>query len=256
MSATMTPLIETNYLQEMQAICERMSQNPNSSQPKAGYECQLCRDTGWELTPQGAKTCRHVTNRRNAEKLAQLLAAIPPKYRSIKLETLQPFPEDHPNGHPKQAPLIALMNYNPYLSYIILGTWGKGKTTFAYALYRRALEEERPAIAITLTELLKQMRSFDTPCVVNLEEFRRNQERQFLLIDEFGDAGSRVTDFASASLRELINCCEESNTQLVITANKDESELERYWSQADPERGAAILRKLIQKKGAKVVEMF
>jgi DNA replication protein DnaC len=169
---------------------------------------------------------------------------------------LQPFPEHHPNWHHKHGELIALMNYNPYLSYLLLGTFGKGKTTFAYCLYRRALEEGRPAIALTLAELLKQMRDFDTPCIVKLDEIRRNQERQFLLIDEFGDAGGRVTDFASASLRELISACEESNTQLVITANKDETELEAYWSQADPERGAAIMRKLKQKKGAKLVEMF
>jgi len=251
-SARMTPLIETQTLTEMAETCERMSQNPNLNRAKGGYKCDFCRDLGWELTEKGAKPCQHLA----ADKTAKLLAQLPPKYHQFRLEELQPLPTGHPNWHEKHAQLIALMNYNPYLSYLILGTWGKGKTTFAYCLYRRALEEGRPALAITLAELLKQMRSFDTPCVVNLEEVRRNQERQFLLIDEFGDAGGRVTEFASASLRELINVCEESNTQLVITANKDEAELERYWSQADPERGPAIMRKLKQKKGAKIVEMF
>lgn len=241
-----------------------MSQNPSLNRAKEGFECSFCRGLGWELTDKGARPCRHVVADKQAADIARLLEAIPPKYHGYRLEDLQPMPQFlsddqkliNPNWHPKQKDVIARMNHNPYLSYYLLGTWGKGKTTYAMCLYRHALEEGRPAIAITLAELLKQMRSFDSKCVVDLETFRRNKEQQFLLIDEFGDAGSRVTDFASASLRELISVCEESNTQIVITANKNEMELERYWSQADPERGPAIMRKLKQKKGAFIVEMF
>ncbi len=245
------------------ATLERMSQNPNLNRPKDASECPWCRGLGWEiLEGKGARQCRHIQVERQSAETARLLQAIPPKYHGYRLEELQPMPQTftnglpNPNWHPKQKDLIARMNHNPYLSYYLLGTWGKGKTTYAMCLYRHALEEGRPALAITLAELLKQMRAFDSKCVVDLESFRRNKEQQFLLIDEFGDAGSRVTDFASASLRELINVCEESNTQLVLTANKNEIELERYWSQADPERGPAIMRKLKQKKGAFIVEMF
>jgi DNA replication protein DnaC len=209
----------------------------------------------WETTNQGAKPCRHL----EAERRARLIAALPDEYKSFALETITPLPKGHRNFHPKQADVITRLSHNPYLSYVICGTYGTGKTLFGNLLYRRALEEERPAVSITLVELLQQYRKWatggDEP-VITPDIVRRNKARQFVLIDEFAKPGGRVTEFASGSLHSLVQACYEHHAQLVITANKNKDDLQRIWSAADPEYGPAIMRKVLQKKGAFSIEMF
>lgn len=179
-----------------------------------------------------------------------------PKYQDQSLETLRAAPAGHPNHHPKQRQVIEQLNQNPYLSYLICGKNGMGKSTYGQMLYRRALEEARPAVAITLAELLGQMRDFKSEAVITPAMVRQHKERQFVFIDEFGKTGGRVTEFASGSLHSLIQACEESNAQLVLAANKTKEDLSEYWSQADPEYGPSIMRKVLQKKGAFYVDLF
>jgi DNA replication protein DnaC len=252
----MEKFFDGNTVREMQATLHRLESKSSPSRPaKEVYDCSHCRDLGWELTDQGAKPCRHI----EAVRRARRLAALPEEYRGFSLETIAPLPEKHPNYHTKQAEAIAQMQANPYLSYLLCGTYGTGKTLYGNLLYRRALEEERPAISLTLSELLHQYRQWATGGAepsLSAELVRRHRARLFVLIDEFGKTAGRVTEFASGSLHTLVQACYEHHTQLVITANKNKNELQRFWSQADPEYGPAIMRKVLQKQGAFLIEMF
>ena len=58
-----------------------------------------------------------------------------------------------------ERPIITVKKH-PDLCYLLCGRPGSGKSAFMWALYAYAVEQNRPAIAISLPELIEDFRQF------------------------------------------------------------------------------------------------
>lgn len=242
-------LIKPN-LNELQRTLE--SARPDSfREPEEIFTCLECEDTGWILVKgRGAKRCECL----KAKIRARLLERIPPEYRGLDLGSIEP----DLSRHPEQAGLIAALKKDSGISLLLAGRVGCGKSLIGWLLYKRAIEADRPAVAIPLAELLGQFRRFECgsehlPAVTS-ENLRDGGRRWLIFLDEFDKA--RPTEFAGEQLFLLMDAIYTYRHQLVITSNVPKDALRSHWSQASEQYGVSIMRRVLELEGMAWKEMF
>ena len=220
-----------------------------SNVPQPNPDCEACNGLGWEPTPQGSKRCNCLRDSIKRIKLA----AIPPLFAGLSLETIAP----DANRHRSQAALIQAMRDEPYGSFILCGRNGCGKTTFGWLLYRAAVEREQPATGVTCAELMHQFRDWqfsDDKVPSITPDMLRTNERRFLFIDEIDKP--KPSEFAAEQLFELIDAAYAYRHQLVITSNTPLDGLAAHWSRNAVTIGASIVRRLMEIDSAILADMF
>lgn len=216
----------------------------------AEYNCADCLDLGWVFTERGAKQCECL----KAKIRARLLGRIPAEYAGLDLATVKP----DASRHPGQAALIPALRNDPGMSLCLFGKVGSGKSLFGWLLYKRAVEDDRPAVALSLAELLGQYRRFECgseelPAVTSTD-LREDKRRHFIFLDEFDKA--RATEFACEQLFLLLDAIYANRHQLVVASNLDKDALRSHWSQASEQYGASIMRRMLELDGMGRKEMF
>lgn len=219
--------------------------------PEELFTCPTCSDIGWVvIESKGAKLCECL----KAAKRQRLLDRIPPEYRGLDLETIEP----DLSRHEGQASLIAALRKDPDMSLLLAGRGGTGKSMVGWLLYKRAIEHERPAVAIPLAELLGQFRRYECGSeqlpVVTSEDLRDSSRRWYLFLDEFDKA--RPTEFAAEQLFLLMDAVYTYRHQLVVTSNIGKDDLRAHWSQTSEQNGASIMRRVLELHGVARKEMF
>lgn len=174
------------------------------------------------------------------------LAMIPPAFGMPRLNRLKPRLDLHRN----QTAAIRLVQQNPDDSYLFTGSNGTGKSHIAWALFRNALAQRRPAIALTVSELMDEFRRMDlsskdgdlwTPRV-RAVDLAKQGKRWFLFLDEFEKA--RPSEFASEQLFKLLNAAKNFNHQIVVTSNFKPDQLRNHWGRIDQVWGNSIMTRL------------
>lgn len=174
------------------------------------------------------------------------LALIPPVFGTPRLRRLKPRSDLHRN----QAAAIKMVQANPSDSYLFTGSNGTGKSHIAWALYRHALANGRPAIAVSVRDLLDEFRRMDlsmkegdlwTPRIRAID-LRRQGKSWFLFLDEFEKA--RPSEFASEQLFNLLDAAKSFNHQIVVTSNFDAEKLRSHWGRIDEVWGNSIMTRL------------
>jgi DNA replication protein DnaC len=218
--------------------------------PEDIFTCVTCSDLGWIIGVKGAKQCECL----RVKQRQRLLDRIPPEYRGLDLSTIQP----DLSRHEGQASLIAALRADPAMSLILSGRVGCGKSMIGWLLYKRAIEAERPAVAIPLAELLGQFRRYEcgseTLPAITSDVLRDSSRRWFIFLDEFDKA--RVSEFAGEQLFLLMDAIYTYRHQLIVTANVDKDGLRQHWSQHGEGHGVSIMRRLLELEGMARKEMF
>lgn len=216
----------------------------------ASYQCAKCQDLEWLTTPQGAKQCDCL----QAKLRARLLDKIPAEYRGFDLATVQP----DASRHEGQATLVPALQAAPDTSLLLCGRVGCGKSLFGWLLYKRAVEDGRPAVALPLAELLSQFRRYECgdeklPAVTSTD-LREDKRRWFVFLDEFDKA--RATEFATEQLFLLMDAIYAGRHQLVVTSNLSKDALREHWSRASEQYGTSIMRRMLELSDMRRKEMF
>lgn len=202
------------------------------------------------LEGEGARPCPACIKRGRT-------ARIPMRFVDADLGRLEPLS----TKHARQAEVFGFMRKEPERSYFLAGKPGTGKTLLMWALYRHAVEIERPKVVITtLASLLDEYRAFirasaagATPRYprLNAEELSQGETRYSVFLDDVDKANP--TDYAAEQVFAIVNAIYEHKHQLVVTTNKSIQELIDHFDRSD-DRGGPIVRRMID--GAKVFEMF
>jgi DNA replication protein DnaC len=215
------------------------------------HDCEACLDTGWVVVEgKGAHWCECFKSKR----YARLIDRIPPEYRLFTLENILP----DISRHEKQVDLFAAAKADPSQSFLLSGRVGCGKSLVGWLLYREAIEQGRPVVAMTLAELLAQIRKYECGSnelpAITADSLRDDTCRWFVFLDEFDKA--RPSEFACEQLFLLVDAIYTFRHQLVITSNLDKDELRAHWSKASEQYGASIMRRVIELDGLTRVELF
>lgn len=185
------------------------------------------------------------------------LDRIPLEYRDLRIEDIKPDRKRHP-----QQPMIwRAVKSNPGGCYLICGPSGAGKSAVMWALYRWATLSGRPAIAMSLADLIEDYRRAeiapyedDYVPALSLSNLQAGGARWFIGIDDFHLA--RATRFAGETTYRLMNMIYSNQHQLVITSRRDKDDLERHWDKAGEGRGVEIMRRVLEIKEATYLPMF
>lgn len=160
--------------------------------------------------------------------------------------------------HPKQAAVIKLLQEAPASSYLIAGKNGSGKTHFSWALCRAALIRGNRVRAVLLSELIGQYQALaieDGSEATNRPAVNPDDLKQginyTIFLDEFDKV--KTTEFATRKLFELLNAVRDFEHQLLVTSNREWSELREVWSKVDEVYGNSIMTRL---QGCTLIEMF
>lgn len=240
----MTPIGEA--LKGLQRTMESATARFSESE----YACAKCQDLEWVVTERGAKQCDCL----KAKLRARLLERIPAEYRSMDLATIKP----DARRHPEQASLLPALQAAPDTSVLLCGRVGCGKSLFGWMLYKRAVEEGRPAVAAPLAELMGEFRRYECgddklPSVVS-SDLREDRRRWLIFLDEFDKA--RPSEFATEQLFLLMDAIYAGRHQLVVTSNLGKDALREHWSRASEQYGVSIMRRMLELDGMARKEMF
>lgn len=215
------------------------------------FVCPTCSDTGWVIVEgRGAKHCECL----KAKQRVRLLDRIPPEYRGLELATIEP----DESRHSGQASLLAALKTDSDMSLLLAGKVGCGKSMIGWLLYKRAIEQDRPAVALPLAELLGQFRRYEcgseTLPAITSESLRDGSRRWLIFLDEFDKA--RASEFAGEQLFLLMDAIYTYRHQLVVTSNITKDALRSHWSQSSEQYGVSIMRRLLELEGMAWKEMF
>jgi DNA replication protein DnaC len=215
------------------------------------FNCKDCEDRGWVFMQRGVAECDCKKEKYRATKLG----AIPVEYKDIDLSTMMPM------KHPKQAKLLPVLRHDPYKSLALIGPNGVGKTAIAFALYRRAVEENRPAIYVLLADLLEDLREAehndDHIAAISstaLSSQAKDAAKWLLFIDDFNVG--RATPFTGEALFRILNAVYQYHHQLIITAHCSMRTLRAHWEQAGAGYGGSIIRRVEQAHNSLIVDFF
>jgi hypothetical protein len=115
--------------------------------------------------------------------------------------------------HPKQALVWRAVKENPDGCYLICGPSGAGKSAVMWALYRWAVLSSRPAVAMSLAELIEDYRQAEIAPyedeyvpALPLSSLQAGDDRWFIGIDDFHIA--KPTRFAGEATYRGSEFCE------------------------------------------------
>jgi DNA replication protein DnaC len=215
------------------------------------YACDACGDTGWiVIIGEGAKLCQCERQKR----LERRMNKIPAEYRSFDLATIQPMAAKHE----KQEKLFGAVKADPTVSLFLSGKNGCGKSLLGWLVYKRAAEDGRPVVFLTMSELMRQFREWELDSekapMVDSSSLRDSKVRWLIVLDEAEKA--RATEFASEKLCELLDAIYTHRHQLIVTSNFSAADLREHWSKQNPVYGASIMRRIMELDGLVNVPMF
>ena len=177
---------------------------------------------------------------------------VPERYQGVRLRTLKPSPVSH-MPEDKQQAIINIMREAPTAGYAFFSPQGWSKSTFLYALYRRALVTNAwdVAMGITPTEgapvlgihtlhpvMLYEAKEFmdqiqrwkigegNAPAVTAKKIERLKVDHGItthLFLDEFEKV--KKSEFRMAEMYDIINACYKQ-AQLVIAGNMTKADLD------------------------------
>jgi DNA replication protein DnaC len=172
-----------------------------------------------------------------------------------------------PQRHKKQAIYLPRIKENPYRSLVLIGPHGCGKTGLAYAVYRRAVEENRPAVFSYMPDLLEELKHGEwndqfipSISVTALTSEARNAERWLLVFDDFNVG--RATRFTGEAILRILNAAYNYNHQVIITAHCTMAKLKEHWTESGEGYGGSIIRRIEESEdpdsgeGALVMNFF
>jgi DNA replication protein DnaC len=234
--------------QEGEMIIDRETLRPTSLTASTGNSVCHCQETGWVVVEgKGAKEC----GCRVRAKAIRRLERIPPEYEHLRLESVAL----DLKRHPRQAFVWQRVKRHPEQCYLICGQPGTGKSAVMWALYAHAVEMGRPAVAMSLSELIEDFRRADAVGYHNEylpelhpSKLQTRSERWFIGIDDFHLA--RPTRFAAEMTYRLLDAAYSYRHQLVVTSQLDLKKLERHWAEAGDGYGEAIMRRVLEIHGA------
>lgn len=230
------------------AIAASKLQEQSDASP---YACDLCCDTGWVVEiGNGAALCECEKRKR----IERRMAKIPAEYRGFDLATIQPMA----SKHEKQAKLFEVVKADPTVSLFLSGKNGCGKSMLGWLVYKRAVEDGRPVVFLTMSELMRQFRDWELdsekPALIDASSLRNSKKRWLIVLDEAEKA--RATEFASEKLCELLDAVYTHHHQLIVTSNFNATDLREHWSKQNPVYGASIMRRIMELDGLVNVPMF
>ncbi len=213
-----------------------------------------CEGTGWVLIEgKGVKEC----GCRIRAKTIRKLERIPPEYEHLRIESVAP----DLKRHPRQSFVWQTVKKHPDLCYLLCGQPGAGKSAVLWALYARAAEQNRPAVAMSLSALIEDFRRAETACYedeylpeLHPSKLQTRSDRWFVGIDDFHIG--RPTRFAGEMIYRLLDAAYSYRHQLVVTARLDRRKLERHWAEAGAGYGQAIMRRVLEIDGAMYLTLF
>jgi len=213
-----------------------------------------CDGTGWNLVEgKGVRECLC----RIQAWLAQKLDRIPPEYERLRLDRISP----DLKRHPKQSFVWRTVKASPDHCYLICGRPGAGKSAVMWALYARAVEQNRPAVAMSLSELIEDFKRAETASYedeylpeLHPSRLQTRSDRWFVGIDDFHIG--RPTRFAGEMIYRLMDAAYSYRHQLVITSQLDRRRLEQRWAEAGEGYGGAIMRRVLEIEGAMYLTLF
>ena len=91
-------------------------------------------------------------------KAIRKLERIPPEYEHLRIESVAP----DSKRHPMQDFVWQTVKKHPDQCYLIRGQPGAEKSAELWALYARAAEQNRPAVAMSLSEWIEDFRRAET----------------------------------------------------------------------------------------------
>jgi hypothetical protein len=214
----------------------------------------ICDGTGWILIEsKGVREC----GCRIRDRITRKLNRVPPEYEQIRVEKIVP----DIKRHPRQAILWQTVKAHPDHCYLISGRPGAGKSAALWALYARAVRLNRPAVAMSLSELIEGFKRAelargedDYQPELHPSELQTRSNRWFIGIDDFHIG--RPTRFAGEMIYRLLDAAYSYRHQLVITSQLDKRRLEEHWAEAGEGYGGAILRRVMEIDGASYLTMF
>jgi len=170
---------------------------------------------------------------------------VPERYQSVRLKSLTPSPKSH-MPEDKQRVIIEIMQKAPAAGYAFLSPQGWSKSTFLYALYRRALLDNawdvamdpirhrglHPVVFYEAKELMDRIQAWkvgdaDAPEVTAKRIERLKVDHGItthLFLDEFEKV--KKSEFRMAEMYDIINACYKHNAQLVIAGNMTKADLD------------------------------
>jgi hypothetical protein len=213
-----------------------------------------CEGTGWILIEgKGAKEC----GCRIRAKIIRKLERIPPEYERLRIESAAP----DLKRHPRQSFVWQTVKKHPDLCYLLCGQPGAGKSAVLWALYAHAAEQNRPAVAMSLSELIEDFRRAETASYgdeympkLHPSKLQTRSDRWFVGIDDFHVG--RPTRFAGEMIYRLLDAAYSYRHQLVVTAQLDRRKLEQHWAEAGVGYGQAIMRRVLEINGATYLTLF
>jgi hypothetical protein len=135
------------------------------------------------------------------------------------------------------------------------------KTTILQALYARAVLLDRPAVAVSLANLLGDYRRAELAKyedeyvpLLSPESLETRSDRWFVGLDNFHFG--RPTRFAGEMIYRLLENAYAYRHQLVVTSQVDKEKREQHWAEAGAGYGAAIMRRVSEIEGAVCLSMF
>lgn len=213
-----------------------------------------CDGTGWVfIEGKGVKEC----NCRIRAKTIRKLERIPPEYEHLRIESAGP----DLKRHPKQPFLWQTVKKHPDQCYLICGQPGAGKSAVMWALYAHAAEQNRPAIAMSLPELIDDFRRAETAGYedeylpeLHPSKLQTKSDRWFVGVDDFHIG--RPTRFAGEMIYRLLDAAYSYRHQLVVTSQLDLRRLEQHWAEAGDGYGRTIMRRVSEINGATYLTLF
>jgi len=240
--------------QEGEMIINRETIRPVSlTAPTDNFVCH-CEGTGWILIEgKGVKEC----SCRILAKTIRKLKRIPPEYEHLRIESVTP----DLNRHPRQSFVWQTVKKHPDLCYLLCGQPGAGKSAVLWALYARAAKQNRPAVAMSLSELIEDFRRAETANYgdeylpeLHPSKLQTRSDRWFVGIDDFHIG--RPTRFAGEMIYRLLDAAYSYRHQLVVTAQLDRRKLEQQWAEAGACYGQAIMGRVSEIDGATYLTLF
>jgi hypothetical protein len=240
--------------QEGEMIINRETIRPVSLTASTDNFVCHCEGTGWILIEgKGVKEC----GCRIRTKTIRKLERIPPEYEHLRIESVAP----DLKRHPRQSFVWQTVKKHPDLCYLLCGQPGAGKSAVLWALYARAAEQNRPAVAMSLSELIEDFRRAETASYgdeympkLHPSKLQTRSDRWFVGIDDFHVG--RPTRFAGEMIYRLLDAAYSYRHQLVVTAQLDRRKLEQDWAEAGVGYGQAIMRRVLEINGATYLTLF
>jgi hypothetical protein len=217
------------------------------------YVCH-CEGTGWILIEgKGVKEC----DCRVRAKTIRKLERIPPEYEHLRIESVAP----DLTRHPKQAFVWQMVKEHPDQCYLICGQPGSGKSAVMWVLYAYTVEQNRPAIAMSLSELIEDFRRAETTSYwdeylpeLHPSKLQTRSNRWFVGIDDFHIG--HPTRFAGEMIYRLLDAAYSYRHQPVVTSQLDRRKLEQHWAEAGDGYSQAIMRRVSEINGATYLTLF